>query len=56
MIWRNSFHYLTISAIDLNELDANVLCNLLLFGIHDLNIVQNRMIIEGTASFIEESS
>ena len=47
------FRQLTVTGIDIYELDSNALCNLLLFGSQDLNVVENRIIIEATISFIE---
>ena len=46
------FSYLTIPGLDINKLDSDALCSLLLFGSKDLNIVENRIIIEATISFI----
>ena len=50
---RDLFRQLTINGLDIRELDSNALCNLLLFGSNDLNIVENRTILEATISFIK---
>ena len=50
---RDLFRQLIIPGLDINELDSDALCNLLLFGSKDLNVVENRIIIEATISFIE---
>ena len=49
---RDLFHQLNIPGLDINKLDADALCTLLLFGTKDLNLVENRIIIEATISFI----
>ena len=41
-----------IPGLDINKLDSDALCSLLLFGSKDLNLVENRIIIEATISFI----
>ena len=53
LIGRNLFRQLTIHGLEKHELDSNALCNVLLFGSKDLNLVENRIIIEATISFIE---
>ena len=49
------YRYLSpaIFGLGIHELDANILCNLSLFGSHDLNVVQNIFIIEAKISFNE---
>ena len=49
---RDLFRQLTIPGLDINKLDSDALCSLLLFGSKDFNIVENRIIIEATISFI----
>ena len=49
---RDLFRQLTIPGLDINKLDSDALCSLLLFGSKDLNVVENRIIIEATISFI----
>ena len=46
---RDFFHLLTISGLDIKELDSNVLQ----FGSNDLKLVQNRTITEAIISFIK---
>ena len=41
-----------VSGLIIDGMDTNTLCNLLLFGSNDLDVVQNRIIIEATISFI----
>ena len=53
LLRRDLFHQLTISGIDINGMDTNMQCNLLLFGRNDLNKIQNRTTIEAKISFIE---
>ena len=49
---RDLFRQLNIPGLDINKLDSDALCTLLLFGTKDLNLVENRIIIEATISFI----
>ena len=49
---RDLFRQLTIPCLEINKLDSDALCSLLLFGSKDLNVVENRIIIEATISFI----
>ena len=50
---RDLFRHLNDSGIDVNELDSKVLCHLILFGSQDLSILENRIIIEATISFVK---
>ena len=45
-----------IPGLDITNLDSNVLCNLLLFGSSQLNIVANRIILEATIAFIDKTN
>ena len=49
---RDLFRQLSIPGLDINKLDSDALCTLLLFGTNDLNLAENRIIIEATISFI----
>ena len=42
--------------IDIADLDSETLCNLLLYGSSNLNIIENRIIIEATIEFIEKTN
>ena len=42
--------------IDIADLDSETLCNLLLYGSSNLNILENRIIIEATIEFIEKTT
>ena len=53
LLRRDLFHQLTSSGLDMNGMVTNVLCNLLLFGSHDLNAIKNRIITEAKISVIE---
>ena len=48
----NGYEQLNVSGLIIDGMDTNTLCNLLLFGSNDLDVVQNRIIIEATISFI----
>ena len=52
LLRRDLFHQLNVSGLSIDGMDTNTLCNLLLFGSNDLDVVQNRIIIEATISFI----
>ena len=43
-----------IPGLDIRNLDSNALCDLLLFGSSQLNIVANRIILEATIAFIDK--
>ena len=45
-----------IPGLDIMNFDSNALCNLLLFGSSQLNIVANRIILEATIAFIEKAN
>ena len=44
-----------VLGIDIADLDSETLCNLLLYGSSNLNIIENRIIIEATIEFIEKT-
>ena len=44
-----------VPGLDITSMDSKNLCELLLYGTSDLNVVENRIIIEATISFIERS-
>ena len=44
-----------VPGLDITSMDSKDLCELLLYGTSDLNVVENRIIIEATISFIERS-
>ena len=44
-----------VPGLDITSMDSKDLCELLLYGTSDLNVVENRMIIEAIISFIERS-
>ena len=44
-----------LPGLDITSMDSKDLCELLLYGTSDLNVVENRNIIEATISFIERS-
>ena len=52
LLRRDLFHQRNVSGLIIDGMDTNTLCNLLLFGSNDLDVVQNRIIIEVTISFI----
>ena len=45
-----------VLGIDIADLDSETLCNLLLYGSSNLNILENRIIIEATIEFIEKTN
>ena len=45
-----------VLGIDVADLDSETLCNLLLYGSSNLNIIENRIIIEATIEFIEKTN
>ena len=49
---RDLFRQLIIIGLDISKLNSDTLCSLLLFGSKNLNLVENRIIIEATISFI----
>ena len=49
---RDLFRQLNIPGLDINKLDSDALCTLPVFGTKDLNLVENRIIIEAPISFI----
>ena len=44
-----------VPGLDITSMDSKDLCELLLYGTSELNVVENRIIIEATISFIERS-
>ena len=42
--------------IDIANLDSETLCNLLLYGSSNMNLIDNRIIIEATIEYIEKIS
>ena len=44
-----------IPEVDISKLDAKTLCEMLLYGNPCLNIIDNRIILEATISFIEST-
>ena len=44
-----------IPGLDITNLDSNALCDRLLFGSSQLNIVANRIILEATIAFIDKT-
>ena len=49
---RDLFRQLIIIGLDISKLNSDTLCSLLLFGSKNLNLVENRIIIGATISFI----
>ena len=45
-----------VSGIDVANLDSETLCNLLLYGSSNMNMIDNRMIIEATIEYIEKTN
>ena len=45
-----------VSGIDIANLDSETLCNLLLYGSSDMNMIDNRIIIEATIEYIEKTN
>ena len=43
-----------MSGIDIANLDSETLCNLLLYGSSNMNMIDNRIIIEATIEYIEK--
>ena len=44
------------SGIDIANLDSETLCNLLLYGSPNMNMIDNRIIIEATIEYIEKAN
>ena len=44
-----------IPGLDITKLHAKTLCKLLLYGNQHFNVVENRVILEATISFIEST-
>ena len=45
-----------VSGIDIANLDSETFCNLLLYGSSNVNMIDNRIIIEGTIEYIEKAN
>ena len=45
-----------VSGIDIANLDSETLCNLLLYGSSNMNMIDNRIIIEATIEYIEKTN
>ena len=45
-----------IPGLNIMNLDSNALCDLLLFGSSQLNIMANRIILEATIAFIDKTN
>ena len=45
-----------VSGIDIANLDSETLCNLLLYGSPNMNMIDNRIIIEATIEYIEKTN
>ena len=44
-----------LPGIDIVSLDSETICELLLFGSRNLNVIMNRIILEATISFIKST-
>ena len=45
-----------MSGIDIANLDSEILCNLLLYGSSNMNMIDNRIIFEATIEYIEKTN
>ena len=45
-----------VSGIDIANLDSETLCKLLLYGSPNMNMIDNRIIIEATIEYIEKTN
>ena len=44
-----------IPGLNISGLDSDVLCSTLLFGSSDLNVIENRIVLDATISFINRT-
>ena len=55
MYFQTDMQFAEVPDLDITDMDSNFVCDLLLYGNADLNIIKNRMLTEATISFIEKT-